>query len=304
MNRNIEITTGEIDTQSQEKPQLETTCYLQYIPRVRAIIDKHGLLPLPESVVIRLAMLGIPNDQEESFLGHCETVGIMSSKLMQGLNRTTDIQFSTEEQVTIATGAHIHDIGKTGPAGDLNPYPWIFVKLFNINCPIGTREAHLRTLLDYGVNHGFLTKKEREYVKTVLREANLNPDTMTLRSFYDLHSLDTFDILMRAGVEESIAAIASGHHLKRDIKPNGYSIRDLVPTARIIELMDEAAAMTRKGNPKRGIPTSERISSIHDPFASMSRDHVIRDPYCEIIQVGIRSGILSQILEEHVDQNP
>lgn len=284
-------------------PDTDTSTYLQYVPRVEATVRSQGLLHVPKSIVERQAALGIPNNNGESFLGHSETVGIMSAELIEGLNEWSETRrVSSDTRDLIVTAAHFHDIGKTGPSEDISPDPVPFVKFYNINFPFSAQEALFRTVLDYAVKIGGITENDKKYIKTALRNRGYDPDRMRLRTFYNLHSLDTYEILRKAGVDESIAAAASGHHLKRGVKPDGYLARELAETGRYIEPMDEWAAMTRNGNPNSGLHVKERFQAVYNPFTEMR--NTVGRIYCDMIQAGIASEVLPRILERHQSQNP
>lgn len=289
------------DTPREPNPT-DDASYLQYVPRVEATIRTQGLLRIPRSVIERQAMLGIPNANGESFLGHSEAVGEMTSELMEGLDRWSETRrISSGTGDLIRTAANIHDVGKTGPSANVNPNPIPFVKFYNVNFPFGTQQALLRTALDYAVKIGKMTEADKEYIKEVLRKKGYDPDRIYLRTFYNLHSLDTYDVLKEAGVDETLAAAASGHHLKRGVKPDGYSFRELAETGRYIEPMDEWAAMTRTGNLKKGLSTRERLQAVYIPFTTM-RNSVGRI-YCDTIQAAVASEVLPKILEKHQHQN-
>lgn len=297
------IATDKNEDKSSEPSLTRRGAYIQYVPRVQAFICKQGLLSVPNGIIERQAMLGIPNDRGESFLGHSESVGAMAGELAEKLSRKSEAYRIREcTRDLIATAGHLHDVGKTGPVSSINPNPVSFVNFYNVNYPFDPTSTTLREALIYAVSIGGISESDREYIRNVLKKEGRDPDRMYLRTFYNLHSLDTYAVLKEAGVDETIAAAAAGHHLKRGIKPDGYATRDLVETGRFIEPIDELLAMARLGNPKSGLPIRDRLLAVYLPFLSM--DSIVGRTYSAVISEGLKSNILPEILENHPRQNP
>jgi len=297
--RNPNRVPDKIDRDEEREPDQS---HLVHVPRIYCTIQNHGLLHLPPPIVERLAALGIQNAQGESHLGHSETLTAMTDELIEGLGRFSSlrrIQSGTRD--LIVTAAAVHDIGKTGPPMSINPDPIPFVKFYNVDFPNGAQKMMLRTALHLAIQMGGITTEERNYIEKVLRAYGLAPDRMYLRTFYNLHSLFTYDILREGGTTEDIAAAASGHHLKRGVKPDSYSFGDLAETGRYIEPLDELAAMVRKNNLRtRNLSTRDRIQAVYLPFETLPKP--ISSAYCGTLNVAIASGVLPDIVERHPSQ--
>ncbi|MFA6889329.1 MAG: HD domain-containing protein [Candidatus Woesearchaeota archaeon] len=271
---------------------------LNHVPRVNAFIMNNGLLEIPQSLIQIQSSLGIPNIFGESMLGHCETVMEMTKELLDGLETIFKIQSSTKHNILIA--AYLHDIGKSGPSPQINQNPEAFIKFYNVNFLTGTQKTNFISALNEAVAIREITYDEKQYIINTLKVFGVDPERMTLRDFYNLHSLFTHDILKEAGVEEFIARTASAHHLKRGVKPNGYTVEELAENSGWIALPDEFVAMARLNNPNNGLSTNDRIRAVYESF--QSAEPCIRDPYYRILEMGMSTGVLPVVLENHERQ--
>jgi len=297
--RNGEIDRAAIMESAESSPIDEP--FIEYIPRVNCIVQNNGLIPPPFPIIERMAALGIPNSHRESQLGHSETLTEMTGELIEGLDNAGIIQVQTDTLARLKTGAFLHDIGKTGPESAINPNPAIFVKLFNTDFSGDLRHVKFRTALFQATQEGKITQEEKIYIERVLREYGIDPDKMTLRTFFNLHSLFTYGVLLEGGMSEEMARIAASHHLKREIRPNGYSWSELAETGRFIEPMDELAAMVRRNNPKTlQMSCIERIRAVYEGFSPLRKS--VGTPYQETIQTALNHGILQRIVEKHPHQ--
>jgi|GEM_PF-2375567 len=287
-----------------EDPEIDES-YLVHVPRVERILEEHGTLEVPAIIVDRLSALGIPNLHGESHLGHSETLTDMTEELIEALGRESRLRrVDPSMRDILVTSAPLHDIGKTGPKMSINPNPVPFIKLYNVNFPEGTpQKMKFKTALIKAVAMGAITPDERFYIEKVLKEYGIDTDRIFLRTFYNLHSLFTYDILREGGMREEIAAAAAGHHLKRGVKPDGYSFRDLSETGRFLEPLDELAAMVRQNNGRTiRMSSRDRIAAVYKGFEELQRP--ISTHYCDLMRASIAHGVLNTIVEKHPHQKP
>lgn len=289
------------DKPTDDEPDPDQS-YLIHVPRVQQIIQTHGIIHVPNSVIERMSAMGIPNSHGESQLGHSDLLTCMTDEVTEELGRWSSIRkLQGDTRDLIVTAAFLHDIGKLGPPPSVNPDPIPFIKFYNVDFPNGSQKIKLKTALAKAVAMGELTSDERLYIELTLKTYGLDPDRMFLRTFYNLHSLFTYDTLRECGIPEDIAAAASGHHLKRGIKPDHYSFADLAETGSHYEYLDELAAMVRSNNERtRHLSIRDRIKLVYGPFETLPKP--ISSLYCGRMGVTIASGVLQQVMERHPQQ--
>lgn len=265
-------------------------------------MERYAIAPLPDEVINTLTLLGIPKQTTgESFLGHSEMLTDMVADLFTELSKYAPelIAGITRERILKATLTH--DVGKTGPPKSKNKNPKAFVHFYNTNFPEKMdKRMSFQEALTQAIKLGSITPAERQDIETTLTNCGFDPRTMTLRNFYNLHSIFTYRILKEAGIDEDIAAMAAGHHLKREVVPDGHMIEDLAQTGRILEPLDELAAMLRSDNPKHTCPVAKLLWLVYRHFAE--NHSPASEPYCRLILTATRHGILQRILAKYPRQ--
>lgn len=263
--------------------------------RVKKFSKEQNLIEMPPSVIKRMAALGIKNNLGESFLGHSEIVCLMVSDLLDHIEKCGNhrevwkIIASTRKNV-METAGFLHDIGKTG-SDEADPMP--FIKFYNINFNSHPSEISLLSAFESAVMRRYISEDEKSTIIKILKNRGYNPKKLTLRDFYNLSSLFTYEILHKNHMGEEISSIASAHHLKRKIIPPGYKIESFINTGAILETTDSMAAMIRKNHPKREFTPEQRIKSIYNSFGQCDRS--IRERYQDLININSECRFLINI---------
>lgn len=129
--------------------------------------------------------------------------------------------WSPTEIETVIRGSVFADLGKSGHLGATREQMALIVSVYaqeNITADelLGTVRNFFETYCKSG---------GREEQLTVFRSLRLDPDNMTMREFYNLHTAWGFDILVNSGLpQETVAAAVSHHRWRKDNPDNPRGI--------------------------------------------------------------------------------
>lgn len=122
------------------------------------------------------------------------------------------------EQRAVVMGTLFSDIGKSGPRRATLPQADLVVSIYaqeNI-----TPDELAGTVTDFF--RRYCTNGQSEEQLAVFRSLHLDPNGMTMRDFYNLHSSWTLDILWgETRLPQEVIAVAASHHRLRDDNPRG-----------------------------------------------------------------------------------
>jgi hypothetical protein len=119
--------------------------------------------------------------------------------------------FDAEEQRVVVVASIFSDIGKTGPlraSAHVQRYIAQMFSVEGVKDDSQTLKSFLRTYFP----------SDAEDRMWELEALDLDPE-MSIRTFWNLHSRWTFDILRAGGLPEEIVAAAATHHMLEDINP-------------------------------------------------------------------------------------
>lgn len=126
--------------------------------------------------------------------------------------------FSEDEQKIVRIGSLLSDIGKTGPASANPEQRRLIARMFAIERVRETQMPVVRFL------HAHFPEEAPEYVER-FRSLGLDP-AMTLREFWNLHSVWTLEVLEDTGVPREPVAAAAAHHLLEHVNPHAMVADD------------------------------------------------------------------------------
>ena len=141
--------------------------------------------------------------------------------------------FDDVERRTVVLGCLFSDIGKTGPSGADASAQQLIAEMFaveGVNDPTQDVARFLRT---------YFPADAADRLKR-FESLGLDP-RMTIRRFWNLHGVWTFDILERSGLPPEAIVAAATHHVIDDINPGNIVAAD----GRFTRAFGENAAFDR-----------------------------------------------------------
>lgn len=143
-----------------------------------------------------------------------------------------DQDITAEELREARIAAHLHDIGKSGPAKANPEQSTSIARIFNIELPF-TRESSSRSLSS--VVQEYFDAHEESAIKEDLRSCGIDL-AMTMRDFWDKHAHWTNEIIeeKECSLPLPIRIIAASHHIDKGINPRGIRVEDIPITASVI----------------------------------------------------------------------
>jgi len=170
----------------------------------------------------------------------------------------------------IIEGGDLHDIGKAGPPKS-DPTPFVHFYNFNVVPPNGERTVDMpfEKTLNSAISEGAIENREAEYILYILRLCELDPNTMSLRDFYNLHPIFGGMILNGESVNADLKTIVPSHHMgRRGIGLNGFKAQTpLLPESAIIEVVDAGVAMYgRPNNPASRRSAKDNMTVLERPY--------------------------------------
>lgn len=123
-----------------------------------------------------------------------------------------DRAFTPDEQRVVVLASIFSDIGKTGP---LEASPGVREHIAEMFSVEGVKDDS-QTVKSFLRRHFPEDAEERVWQ---LEALDLDPE-MSIRTFWNLHSRWTFDVLRAGGLPPEVVAAAATHHLLEDINPD------------------------------------------------------------------------------------
>ena len=218
--------------------------------RARAICAEVGfdIDHVAPQVVARMELLAEHSDT----VSDCERMVENARRLFRHHETAKPLEaFSEVERRTVVLGCLFSDIGKTGPAGADGDAQRLIVEMFAVE---GVRDDA------QSVARFLKASFSADADERIRRFASLGLDpTMTIREFWNLHSVWTFEILKASRVPLEVVAAATAHHLLEDVNPenlvgaDGHFTGSFGDNAsfdraeKLIILLDKYDAIRRRG---------------------------------------------------------
>jgi hypothetical protein len=136
-------------------------------------------------------------DMAERVFEHCEATGKM---------------FSPHDQDVVRIGSLFSDIGKTGPKRATRKQQRLVARMFSIE---GVRNDQMPVAEFFAT---YFAAEQTSATRTFV-ELGLDPN-MPMRSFWNLHSEWTFELLRGSGIPPEAIPAAAAHHLLEHINPS------------------------------------------------------------------------------------
>jgi hypothetical protein len=187
------------------------------------------------------------------------------------------LQLPEESPKQMMRAAVLHDIGKSGPAGEKSPVNAAVRRLF---VP-PTRPFKLMDGSRPKTIHDFVT--ELEYpdateIEAALIEAGFEPDKEAIIFFWRRHAQWTYDILKTAPpelVDEKTLKIAASHHIFEAKNPAGLDLENMPVEAQILDVIGRAQALM--GESSNTLLMSELLAAVDKYQAYRERLHMDHD---------------------------
>jgi len=218
--------------------------------RARAICAEFGfdIERVEPRIVARMRLLA----EHSETVSDCERMVAIARRVFRHIETTKPSEtFSEVERRTVILGCLFSDIGKTGPAGADGEAQCLVVEMFAVEGVPDETQPITRFLKT------FFPADADERIR---RFASLGLDPkITIREFWNLHSIWTFEILEGSRVPVEVVAAATAHHLLEDINPenlvgaDGHFTRSFGDNAsfdraeKLIILLDKYDAVRRRG---------------------------------------------------------
>lgn len=161
-------------------------------------------------------------------------------------------RFTKLERRTVVIGTIFSDIGKTGPAAAALDGQRLVAEMFGIEHGLDGKTP----VSTFFADHFAADASDRVCRFCAL---DLDPE-MTMRAFWDLHSVWTLEILRGDGVPPEAVAAAATHHLLENVNPHPVFAADARLTkyvlddaaipraAKLVIVLDKYDAARRRGN--------------------------------------------------------
>lgn len=160
-----------------------------------------------------------------------------------------EIAFSKEERQVVVLGGFFSDIGKTGPEHADTKAQKLIIEMFAVEGVRDETQSIAEFLLRYFPEDG----DARICQITAL---GLEP-TMSIRSFWNLHSTWTFALCENAGLPPEVVAAAATHHLLDEINPE--------------EIVGEDLQFTRAFGDNLAFDRAEKLVIVLDKYDALRR---------------------------------
>jgi hypothetical protein len=142
-------------------------------------------------------------------------------------------KFSDLEKKIVVIGSIFSDIGKTGPGEALPESQKLIAEMFAVE---DVRNPKMTVEEFFGM---YFSQDAADRVQR-FRDLNLDPH-MTMREFWNMHSLWTLQIIQGDGVPEEAVAAAATHHLLENVNPDSIVAED----GRFTQFFGENASFDR-----------------------------------------------------------
>jgi hypothetical protein len=200
--------------------------------RLRAICAEVGFDfgRLEPSVVARLQLLA----EHGETISDCEHTVALARKVFRYYESRKPVEaFDDTERRTVVLGCLFSDIGKTGPSGAEASAQQLIAEMFAVEGVNDHTQDVARFLTTY------FSADAAERVQR-FEALGLDP-RMTIRRFWNLHGVWTFDILEGSGLPPEAIVAAATHHVIDDVNPGNIVAAD----GRFTRAFGENAAFDR-----------------------------------------------------------
>ena len=221
-------------------------------------------------IVARMGLLAEHSDT----VSDCERMVAIARRVFRHDETTKPSEtFSEVERRTVILGCLFSDIGKTGPAGADGEAQRLVVEMFAVESVRDDSQSVTRFLKT------FFPADADERIRR-FASLGLDPE-ITIREFWNLHSVWTFEILKGSRVPLEVVAAATAHHLLEDINPenlvgaDGHFTRSFGDNVlfdraeKLIILLDKYDAVRRRGRRTH----EQAIAWLRDRVESNARFH-------------------------------
>ena len=177
--------------------------------KIRELLVEIGVDPeeIAPRIMARLVLL---NESTETINDGKSSIKTARSIFGYYEREKPDKTFSDIEKKTVLVGTFFSDIGKTGPANATLDQQKLIIEMYRVENVVDTAMSVRDFLKTY-----FSDVEER--VKR-FQGMGLDPD-MTMRSFWNLHSKWTLEIVSGDGVPAEAIAGAAAHHMLEGVNP-------------------------------------------------------------------------------------
>jgi hypothetical protein len=218
--------------------------------RARAICAEFGfdIDRVEPRIVARMQLLA----EHSETVSDCERMVAIARRIFRHHETTKPSEaFSELERRTVILGCLFSDIGKTGPADADGEAQLLVVEMFAVE---GVRDD-AQSVAQF-LKESFPADADERIRR--FASAGLDPQ-ITMREFWNLHSVWTFDILKGSRVPLEVVAAATAHHLLEDVNPenlvgaDGHFTGSFGDNAsfdraeKLIILLDKYDAVRRRG---------------------------------------------------------
>ena len=220
--------------------------------RLRAICAHSGLSleSVHPSIIQRMWLLA----ETTETVRDCERAAEIAEAIFAYYEACKPVRehFTTLERRTVVIGSLFSDIGKTGPASASLDGQRLVAEMFAVEHVLDERTS-VRAFLATYFSADACDRLHR------FRALDLDPE-MSMRAFWDLHSVWTLQILRGDGVPPQAVAAAAMHHLLENVNPHAMLASDpcfskyVVDAAtfdrpeKLIILLDKYDASRRRGH--------------------------------------------------------
>lgn len=169
------------------------------------------------------------------------------------------LDLSAEAPERIMRAAVLHDIGKSGPAGERGEFHFAVRRLFIP--PSGkfnfyAADGRPKTIADFMVEQGM---KDADRITAALKEQNIDATSEAIIFFWRRHAGWTYDILrgdLGPDIDDDLVKIAASHHLLEGQNPATLDIArpqkndaeyDIIEFGELLGAIDKYQAMRVRG---------------------------------------------------------
>lgn len=152
------------------------------------------------------------------------------------------LRLKDDEPERLMRAAVLHDIGKSGPAGEETSFHFAVRRLFVP--PVRPFNPYIdgraKTIGEFAAEQNFADKNE---LLEEIRKSGIDPDQEPMIAFWRRHAGWTYDILrMSAGpdIDEGLSKIAASHHLIERQNPAQLDLEHIPAEAQILEVLEVA----------------------------------------------------------------
>ena len=168
-------------------------------------------------------------------------------------------QLSPAELKTVETATMVTDIGKTGHRDFDDKQQELIAAIYSIR---ENFKPHLMTIKEFFEKFYADTSVEKI---ALFKTLNLDPDTLTMREFFNLHAAWTYSLLEDSGLNDEVVVTASSHHLLEGVIPRNCIDLDTAhfntPTVKkaigkelvLVILLDKYDAAITRGKKDHGV---------------------------------------------------